>query len=104
MNMNDNLITAFLLSGFLRDSAVKNPPANAGDAGSICGSDSWVGKIPQREMATHSSILPGESHGPRSLAGYSPWGCKELDMTEQLSMQHSYFRSYFRLVIWKIHL
>ena len=97
--MNDNLITAFLLSGFLRGSAVKNPPANAGDAGSICGSDSWVGKIPQREMATHSSILPGESHGPRSLAGYRPWGCKEWDMTEQLSMQHSYFRSYFRLVI-----
>ena len=27
-------------------------------------------------------FLPGESHGQRSLAGYSPWGCKELDMTE----------------------
>ena len=26
--------------------------------------------------------LPGESHGLRSLAGYSPWGCKELDTTE----------------------
>jgi len=25
-------------------------------------------------------------HGQRSLAGYSPWGCKELDMTEQLSI------------------
>ena len=36
----------------------------------------------EKEMATHSSILiPGESHGQRSLAGYSPWGCKELDMT-----------------------
>ena len=33
-------------------------------------------------MATHSSILPGESHGQRSLAGYSPLGCKELDTTE----------------------
>ena len=33
-------------------------------------------------MATHSSILSGESHGQRSLAGYSPWGHKELDMTE----------------------
>ena len=30
-------------------------------------------------MATHSSILPGESHGQRSLAGYSPWGCKESE-------------------------
>ena len=37
-------------------------------------------------MATHSSILGvGESHGQRSLAGYGPWGHKELDMTEQLS-------------------
>ena len=36
-------------------------------------------------MATHSSILPGESHGQRSLAGYSPWGHKESDTTERLS-------------------
>ena len=28
-------------------------------------------------------------HGQRSLAGYSPWGCKELDTTEQLRTQHS---------------
>ena len=35
-------------------------------------------------MATHSTILPGESHGQRSLAAYSPWGCKESDTTEQL--------------------
>ena len=27
--------------------------------------------------------MPGELHGQRSLAGYSPWGCKESDMTEQ---------------------
>ena len=27
-------------------------------------------------------FLPGKSHGQRSLVGYSPWGCKELDMTE----------------------
>ena len=32
-------------------------------------------------MATHSSIL-GEFHGQKSLAGHSPWGRKELDMTE----------------------
>ena len=31
----------------------------------------------EKEMATHSSILePGESHGQRSLTGYSPWGRK----------------------------
>ena len=35
----------------------------------------------EKEMATYSSLLPGKSRGPRSLAGYSPWGHKELDMT-----------------------
>ena len=30
-------------------------------------------------------FLPGEFHGQRSLAGYSPWGCKELDMIEWLA-------------------
>ena len=27
-------------------------------------------------------FLPGESHGHRNLAGYSPWGCRESDTTE----------------------
>ena len=36
----------------------------------------------EKVMATHSSILAGESHGQRSLVGYSPWGHKESDMTE----------------------
>ena len=35
-------------------------------------------------MATHSSILPGKSHGQRSLEDYSPWDRRESDMTEQL--------------------
>ena len=33
-------------------------------------------------MAIHSSILPGDSHRQRSLTSYSPWGHKEMDMTE----------------------
>ena len=33
-------------------------------------------------------FLPGESHGQRSLASYSPEGCKEWDMTEQLTCKH----------------
>ena len=33
-------------------------------------------------MATHSIFLPGESHGQKRLVGYSPWGCKELDIAE----------------------
>ena len=31
-------------------------------------------------------FLPGEFHGQRSFTDYSPWGCKELDMTEQLTI------------------
>ena len=48
---------------------------------------SWVRKILEEGMATHSRqvFLPGEFHGQKSLADYSPWGCKELDMAERLS-------------------
>ena len=31
-------------------------------------------------------FLPEKSHGKRSLVGYSPWGCKESDLTEQLTL------------------
>ena len=45
--------------------------------------DPWVGKIPRRRAQQPTPVfLPGESHGQRSLAGYSPVGCQELDMTE----------------------
>ena len=36
----------------------------------------------EEEMATHSSLLPGESHGQRSLEGYSPRGHEESFITE----------------------
>ena len=39
----------------------------------------------EEEMATHSSILGWKFHRQRRLAGYSPWDCKESDMTEQLT-------------------
>ena len=43
----------------------------------------WVGKIPwKRAWQPTPVFLPGESHRQRSLAGYSPEGCTELDMTE----------------------
>ena len=46
----------------------------------------WVGKIPQRKKRQPTPVfLPGKSHGQRSLAGYSPWGSKGSDMTEQLT-------------------
>ena len=47
----------------------------------------WVGKIPWRwEWQPTLVFLPGEFYGQRSLARYCPWGCKELDMTEQLTL------------------
>ena len=39
-------------------------------------------------MATHSSVLIWRVPWIESLAGYSPWGCKELDITEQLTLSH----------------
>ena len=49
------------------------------------GFDSWVGKIPQRrKWQSTPALLPGKSHGRRSLIGYSPWGCNESDTTELL--------------------
>ena len=50
--------------------------------------ETWVRSLGQEDplevgIATHSNILSLENpHGQSSLAGYSPWGLKELDMTE----------------------
>ena len=63
---------------------VKNLPTNAGDIRRKrrrC--DPWIGKIPWRTVWLPAPLfLTGKSHGQRSLAGYSPWGHKELDTTE----------------------
>ena len=42
--------------------------------------------ILEKEMATHSSTLAWRIPWKRNLAGYSPWGCKESGVTEQLSL------------------
>ena len=45
--------------------------------------DPWVGKIPwRRAWQPTPAFLPGEPHGQRSLAGYSPWAPKDSDTTE----------------------
>ena len=63
------------------------------DGKSIClqcrrsGFNPWVGKIPWRRKWQPTPVfLPEKSHGQRSLAGYSPWGLKESDMTERLHL------------------
>ena len=68
--------------GFPGSAMLKNPPANAGDtrdASSIPG----FGRFPwSRKWQPAPLFLPGKSHGQRCLAGYSPWGRKEVDKTE----------------------
>ena len=50
--------------------------------------DRWVGKIPgSRKWHPTPVFLPGKFHGQRSLAGYSPWGRKELDATEHTAQR-----------------
>ena len=61
---------------------INNMPANARDV-KRCRFDPWVWKIPwRRKWQFTPMFLSGQSHGQRSLEGYSLWGHKELDMTE----------------------
>ena len=64
-----------------------------------CRFNPWVGKIPRsRKWQPTLVFLPGESHGRRSLVGYSPRGHKEQDTTERLSsFSHVNFLKYKRM-------
>ena len=78
--------------GFPGGSEVKASASNAGDPGSIPGSGRSPGEgngnpfpVVPISNGTHSPVLlSGESHGRRSLVGYSRWGRKESDTTERL--------------------
>ena len=61
---------------------VKNSPTNAGDEGSI---PRWGRSPGGGKWQPTPAFLPGKFHEQRSLAGYSPWGLKELDTIELLS-------------------
>ena len=75
--------------GFPGGSDGKESACNMGDLGSIPGS----GRAPLRkEWQPILLFFPGESHGQRSLVGYSPWGCKESDTTE--ATQHARMHIY----------
>jgi len=72
-----------MIWGFPGGSVIKNPPAEG------LGPIPVGGKIPWRRARQPTPVfLPGESHGQRSLAGYSPWGCKESDRTEVTERTH----------------
>ena len=65
---------------------VKKLPVSAGDI-RVTGLTPGFGRSPCVENSNPTPLfLPGKFHGQRSLAGYSPWGHKESDTTEQLSM------------------
>ena len=79
---------AYHMMSFPGGTVVKNPPAMQ----VRCKShrfDPWVGKIPWRRAWQPTPVfLPGESHGQRSLVGYSAWSCKESDTTEATDHTH----------------
>ena len=58
--------------------SMKNGPINCGVLVLVL----W-----RRKWQPTPVVLPGKSHGWRSVVGYSPWGCKESDMTEPLHIQ-----------------
>ena len=74
--------------GFPNGSVVKNPPANAGDSGSIPG---W---ILEKEIATHSSTLAEKIPWTDELVSYSPWSHRRVGhelMTKQLLQSFFYW-------------
>ena len=67
--------------GFPGDSDSKESACSVGDQGSTPGQEDLL----EMARATHCSILAWRFHGQRSLASSSVWGCKESDMTDQLT-------------------
>ena len=88
----ETMVMAAPSMGFLKGSVVKNLPAMR-----VPQVRPW--ELPwRREWLPTPVFLPGEFHGQRSLAGYSPWGLKELDMTEQLTLTLSISRECFKFI------
>ena len=77
--LSDFTFTLENTAGFPAGSDGKESAWNAGDLGSIPGMGRSPGGRPWQPTLV---FLPGEFHGQKSLAGYSSWGHKELDMTE----------------------
>ena len=78
-NKKNSLMT---IMSFPNGSVGKESTCNAGNRGD--GFNSWVRKIPRRRKWQPMPVfLPGKSHRQRSGVGYSPKGCKELEMTDE---------------------
>ena len=78
---NVKLLSSLSMLGLSSGSESKESACNAGDLGLILRLERSPG-----EENTTPVFLPGDSHGQRSLVGYSPWGHKESDTTEPLSL------------------
>ena len=64
----------------------------------------WVRKLPWRRKWQPTPVfLPGIPHGQRSLAGYSPWGCKESDVTKVTEDTHTHKRIVLQPLSWGVH-
>ena len=75
-------IFTYIHMGFPGGTVVKNLPASAGDAGDLGSVPGW-GRSPGGGNDNLTPVfLPGESHGQRSLVGYSPWRHEESDAAE----------------------
>ena len=74
-----------IIWGFPVGSSSKESACNVGDRGSIPGS----GRSPGGRNGYPLHILSGEFHGQWSLEGHGPWGHKESDTTEQLTLSLS---------------
>ena len=80
------LFRSLISRGFPGGSASKESACNIGDPGLIPG----LGRSPEKRNGYPLQYFCLENpHGQRSLAGYSPWGCKETNMTEKLTLDFS---------------
>ena len=62
---------------------LENLPANAGNTREVSLIPGWEDPL-GKKVATTPVFLPGKFHGQKSLTGYSLWGHKESDLTEQI--------------------
>ena len=76
--------------GFSGYSDGKESDCNVGDLGSVPG----FGRFPVEGRATHSIFLPGEFHGQRTLAGYSPWDHNKSGMASDFHT-HAYAYTFY---------
>ena len=91
-------ISMYFCMDFPHSSVAKESACNSGDLGSIPG----LGRCPGEGSGNPlPSSWPGKSRGPRSLVGYSPWGCKELDTTKQLDFHFLFSYSPGQLWGWQ---